>query len=88
MSAEDVPPGNSDIPTHRLKAGCSASELRGQMPDQKRCGTCQKSKPRSDFNRKAARSDGRTGTRWIGYGRIPERQDADALPTTANPEEA
>lgn len=58
MTAEKVPPGNSDIPTHRLKAGCSASELRGQMPPEKRCGTCQESKPLTDFNRKSARPDG------------------------------
>lgn len=58
MTSETVPPGNSDIPTHRLKAGCSASELRGQMPPQKRCGICKKSKPLSDFNRKASRPDG------------------------------
>ena len=45
--------------TNRLKAGCSASELRG--PDartMKRCGTCRKSKPLSDFNRKRKASDG------------------------------
>ncbi len=59
MTIEEVPPGNSDIPTHRLKAGCSASELRGPMPREKRCGTCQKSKPLTDFNRKSARQDGR-----------------------------
>ena len=58
MNAQEVPPGNSDIPTHRLKAGCSASELRGQMPTEKRCGTCQESKPLTDFNRKSARPDG------------------------------
>lgn len=58
MDDDVVPPGNSDIPTHRLKAGCSASELRGQMPVMKTCGTCQKSKPLSDFNRKTARPDG------------------------------
>ncbi|MDT0158487.1 hypothetical protein Q9R19_12715 [Microbacterium sp. ARD32] len=28
------------------------------MPDRKRCGTCQKSKPRSEFNRKSSRADG------------------------------
>lgn len=47
MADDMVPPGNSDIPTHRLKAGCSASELRGPMPAQKRCGTCRQSKPLS-----------------------------------------
>ena len=58
MSSAEVPPGNSDIPTHRLKAGCSASELRGQMPKLKRCGTCNESKPLSEFNRKSSRADG------------------------------
>lgn len=58
VSDDEVPPGNSDIPTHRLKAGCSASELRGQMPAEKRCGTCQESKPLTDFNRKTSRPDG------------------------------
>lgn len=58
MTIREVPPGNSDIPTHRLKAGCSASELRGRMPTEKRCGTCQESKPLTDFNRKSARADG------------------------------
>ncbi|MBY6061659.1 hypothetical protein [Microbacterium esteraromaticum] len=28
------------------------------MPDLKRCGTCKKSKPLADFNRKSSRSDG------------------------------
>lgn len=59
MADDMVPPGNSDIPTHRLKAGCSASELRGPMPAQKRCGTCRQSKPLSEFNRKSSRADGR-----------------------------
>ncbi len=58
MSDDTVPPGNSDIPTHRLKAGCSASELRGQTPTQKACGTCGESKPLADFNRKRSRADG------------------------------
>jgi hypothetical protein len=54
-----VPPENYDISTHRLKAGCSASELRGRAPEpQKVCGTCRKSKPLADFNRKASRPDG------------------------------
>lgn len=57
MSVEAVPPGNSDIPTHRLKAGCSTSELRGPTPARKTCGTCGESKPPSDFNRKHSRDD-------------------------------
>jgi hypothetical protein len=54
-----VPPENYDISTHRLKAGCSTSELRGQETvPQKTCGTCGKSKPTTDFNRKSSRADG------------------------------
>lgn len=53
-----VPPENYDISTHRLKAGCSASELRGHAPQQKTCGTCRQSKPLSEFNRKRSRADG------------------------------
>ena len=53
-----MPPENYDISTHRLKAGCSASELRGPTVPEKVCGTCRKSKPRTEFNRKAARPDG------------------------------
>lgn len=53
-----VPPENYDISTHRLKAGCSASELRGLVPQEKVCGSCRKSKPLADFNRKRSRSDG------------------------------
>lgn len=54
-----VPPENYDISTHRLKAGCSTSELRGREDvPHKVCGTCRQSKPRADFNRKASRPDG------------------------------
>lgn len=53
-----MPPENYDISTHRLKAGCSASELRGQAARQKTCGTCRQSKPLSEFNRKRSRADG------------------------------
>jgi hypothetical protein len=53
-----VPPENYDISTHRLKAGCSASELRGLAAPEKVCGTCRKSKPLTEFNRKSAKPDG------------------------------
>lgn len=53
-----VPPENYDISTHRLKAGCSASELRGLEPHEKVCGSCRQSKPLTDFNRKRSRADG------------------------------
>ncbi len=55
-----MPPENYDISTHRLKAGCSASELRGRAePPEKTCGTCRQSKPLTEFNRKSSRADGR-----------------------------
>lgn len=55
-----MPPENYDISTHRLKAGCSASELRGhEETPSKTCGTCRQSKPLTAFNRKSSRTDGR-----------------------------
>lgn len=54
-----VPPENYDISTHRLKAGCSASELRGPGTEPRKvCGTCSESKALTEFNRRARSPDG------------------------------
>lgn len=54
-----MPSGNDDISTGRSEAGSSASGLRGLAgTTTKTCGTCRKSKPLTDFNRKRGRADG------------------------------
>lgn len=59
MPPKSVPPENYDISTHRLKAGCSASELRGpDVEPRKVCGTCSESRALSEFNRRAGSPDG------------------------------
>lgn len=58
-----VPPENYDISTHRLKAGCSASELRGRDTEPRKvCGTCSESRALSEFNRRARSPDGLQNT--------------------------